>query len=53
MRWKKPEYQNNGKIGSGRPKEIMMYSLATWHGGTSVSEVIGSTNMIIDDIWME
>ena len=32
-----------GKRGRGRPRETMLNSLASWHGGISVSEMIGCT----------
>lgn len=33
----------DGKRGSGRPKETMLYMLASWHKGMFVSEMIGYT----------
>ncbi|BFZ14802.1 hypothetical protein BsWGS_17841 [Bradybaena similaris] len=32
-----------GKRGRGRPRETMLGGLASWHGGISVSEMIGCT----------
>ncbi|GKG52798.1 hypothetical protein Tco_0549910, partial [Tanacetum coccineum] len=48
MRRRKLEYivtvgKLEGKRGRGRPREQMLDSLTSWHGGSSVSELIEST----------
>ncbi|BFZ19497.1 hypothetical protein BsWGS_22536 [Bradybaena similaris] len=47
-----------GKRGRGRPRKTMLNSLASWHGGISVSKMIGCTwdrrlwaDMITNTTW--